>query len=80
MSPSEVVNDYGISRYGVQPLSLDLLLVTILGITERERRTACTQLDQQGKAWTTNTQQDWPINMTINRRLLDMKGNKGLMS
>jgi hypothetical protein len=50
MSPSEVVNAYGVSRYVVQLSSLDLSLVTAHGITERERRTTSTQLDQQGKS------------------------------
>jgi hypothetical protein len=42
MPPSEVVNAYQVSQYVVQPLSLDLSLVTTLRITERERRTART--------------------------------------
>jgi hypothetical protein len=50
MLPSEVVNAYGVSQHVVQPSSLDLSLVTTIGITGRERRTTCTQLDQQGKA------------------------------
>jgi hypothetical protein len=37
--------------------SLDLPLVTTLGITGRER-TTCTEVDQQGKVSATNTQQD----------------------
>jgi hypothetical protein len=45
MSPLEAVNTYGLSKW-VQPSSLDLSLVTALGITRRERRTTYTQLDQ----------------------------------
>jgi hypothetical protein len=37
MPPSEVVNAYGVSQNVVQPLSLDLSLVTTFGITEREK-------------------------------------------
>jgi hypothetical protein len=42
MSPSEVINVYRVSQYGVQ-------LVIIIGITGRAMRTNYTQLDQQGK-------------------------------
>jgi hypothetical protein len=42
MSPSKAVNGYGVSQYGVQPLSVDLSLVTALGITGREMRTTYT--------------------------------------
>jgi hypothetical protein len=45
MPPSEAVNAYGVSQYVVQPSSLDLSLVTTIGITGRERRTIYTQLD-----------------------------------
>jgi hypothetical protein len=45
-----MVNAYGVSQYVVQQWNLDLPLVAALGITESERRTTCTQLDQQGKA------------------------------
>jgi hypothetical protein len=50
MLPLEVINAYGVSQYVVQPLSLDLSLVTALDIIVRERIATCTQLDQQGKA------------------------------
>jgi hypothetical protein len=76
MPPLEVINAYGVSQYVVQPSNLDLSLVTTPGIIGRERRTTCTQLDQQGKAWETQAQQDWPVNMTINSRLLDMQDIK----
>jgi hypothetical protein len=76
MSPSAVVNAYGVSQYMVQPSSLDLSLATTLGITRREGRTTCTQLDQQGNDWATKTQQVWPVNVTIISRLLDMQGIK----
>jgi hypothetical protein len=32
------------------------------------------KLDQQGKAWATKAQQDWPINVAISSLLLDMHG------
>jgi hypothetical protein len=48
--PSEAVNTYGVSQYVVKPSSLDHLLVTAYDIIGRERRTTCTQLDQQDKA------------------------------
>jgi hypothetical protein len=76
MLPSEVVNAYGVSQHVVQPSSLDLSLVTTIGITGRERRTTCTQLDQQGKAWATNAQQDWHVNVIINNQLLNMQSIK----
>jgi hypothetical protein len=40
----------------------------------RERRTTCTQLGQQGEAWATKSQQDWPVNVATNNWLLDMQG------
>jgi hypothetical protein len=46
MLPSEVINAYRVSQYVVQPSSLDLLLITALSITGRERRATSTQLDQ----------------------------------
>jgi hypothetical protein len=50
MPLSEAINAYEVSQDWIQPLSLDLSLITALDITERERRTSCTQLDQQDKA------------------------------
>jgi hypothetical protein len=76
MPPSEAVNAYEVSQYVVQPSSLDLSLVAALDITERERRTTCTQLDQQGKVWATKARQDFPVNVAINSWLLDMEGIK----
>jgi hypothetical protein len=76
MPPSKAVDTYEVSHYRVQPSSLDLPLVTSLGITERERRTTFIQLDQQSKVWATNTQQNWSTNVAINSRLLDMQGYK----
>jgi hypothetical protein len=51
MPPSEENNTYGVSQYNVSVrgstvLNLNLPLVTALGITGKERRTTCTQLDQ----------------------------------
>jgi hypothetical protein len=34
------------------------------------------KLDHQGKAWAPKAQQDWPVNVAINSRLLDMQGTK----
>jgi hypothetical protein len=42
MSSSKAVNTYGVSQYVVQPSSLDLSLVPVLDIIERERRTIYT--------------------------------------
>jgi hypothetical protein len=46
MPPSEAINTYGVSQYVVQLSNLDLSLLIVLGITERERITTYTQLDQ----------------------------------
>jgi hypothetical protein len=40
----------GLLVWGSTVLSMDLPLVTVIDITERERRTNYTQLDQQDKA------------------------------
>jgi hypothetical protein len=46
MPPSEAVNVYVVFQYIIQPSSLHLSPVTVIDITERERRTICAQLDQ----------------------------------
>jgi hypothetical protein len=43
MLPLEAINAYGVSQYGAKPSSLNLSLVTALGITRSERRTTYTQ-------------------------------------
>jgi hypothetical protein len=40
----------------------------------RERENTPTK-QHQGKAWATKSQQDWPINVTINSRLLAYKAS-----
>jgi hypothetical protein len=71
----EAVNTYDLS-VRVQSSSLDLPLVTARDIIRRERGTTCTPLDQQGKDWSTKAQQDWPVNVIINNRILDKQGIK----
>jgi hypothetical protein len=63
MPPSEAINVYIIFQYMIQPSSMNSSLVIAIGITERERRTICTQIDQ-------------PVNVAINSRLLDMQDIK----
>jgi hypothetical protein len=42
---------------------------------DRERDTPTKQ--QQGKAWATKAQQDWPVNVAINNRHLACKAELG---
>jgi hypothetical protein len=42
---------------------------------DRERETSAKQ--QQGKAWATKAQQDWPVNVAINSQLLVCKAEIG---
>jgi hypothetical protein len=65
--------------WGPTVLSLDLPLLAALGITGTEREATCYQLNQQGEAWATKAQQDWPVKVALNSRLLDMQGTRGLM-
>jgi hypothetical protein len=43
---------------------------------ERERERTHLQKQQQGKAWATKVQQDLPVNVAINNRLLARKAER----
>jgi hypothetical protein len=45
----------------------------------KEERSYLHTIIQQGKAWATKAQQDLPVNVIINNRLLDMQDTKDLM-